>query len=65
LPVGATASFSSSSCTPTCSTTMTIYTTSSTPVGTYNLGISGSEPVSGASASANVTLSVRQRNGRH
>jgi hypothetical protein len=65
LPVGATASFSSSGCTPTCSTTMTIYTTTSTPVGAYNLSISGSEPVSGASVSANVTLSVRQRNGRH
>jgi hypothetical protein len=65
LPAGATASFSSSGCTPTCSTTMTIDTTSSTPVGTYNLSILGSEPVSGASASANVTLSVRQRNGRH
>jgi hypothetical protein len=65
LPVGATASFSSSSCTPTCSTTMTIYTTNSTPVGFYNLSISGSEPVSGASASANIALSVRRWNGKN
>lgn len=60
LPAGATASFSSSSCTPTCSTTMTISTTRSTPASTYNVTVSGSDPISGASAAANVSLTVKR-----
>src|SRR3989454_978338 len=39
LPSGATASFAPTSCVPTCSTTMTISTSTSTPAGTYSITI--------------------------
>ena len=42
LPSGATASFSPTSCKPTCSTTVTINTTASTPTGSSTITITGS-----------------------
>ena len=39
LPTGATGSFSSTACSPTCSTTLTINTLSSTPTGNYTITI--------------------------
>ncbi len=41
LPSGATASFSPVSCNPTCSSTLTITTSSTTPVGTYPITVTG------------------------
>src|SRR5258708_3184890 len=41
LPTAATASFSPTSCNPTCSTTMTVNTTSSTPIGTSSIMVTG------------------------
>lgn len=41
LPSGASASFSPTSCNPTCSSSMTINTSGSTPTGTYNINICG------------------------
>jgi hypothetical protein len=41
LPAGATAVFSRSSCTPTCTSTMTIQTSASTPVGSYPVTVTG------------------------
>src|SRR2546425_460889 len=41
LPSGATAAFSPTACTPTCSSGLTISTTSSTPTGTYTLTVTG------------------------
>src|SRR5438093_1333117 len=41
LPTGATASFSSTSCTPTCSTALTIKTSSTTPTGTSTITVKG------------------------
>ncbi len=42
LPSGATASFSPTSCNPTCSTTATINTTASTPAGSSTITVTGS-----------------------
>src|SRR5262249_4918809 len=42
LPTGATASFSSASCSPTCSSTLTINTNSSTPAGSSNIKVTAS-----------------------
>src|SRR5437762_1050819 len=41
LPTGATAAFSSTSCTPTCSTALTIKTSSTTPTGTSTITVKG------------------------
>lgn len=41
LPTGTTASFSPSSCTPTCSSTLTFTTSTTTPAGTYPVTITG------------------------
>src|SRR5262249_39311927 len=41
LPAGATASFNPAGCSPTCSTTMTINTTASTPVGVSTITVTG------------------------
>jgi Tfp pilus assembly protein PilV len=41
LPIGATASFSASSCTPTCNTTLILSTTLSTQAGTYPITVTG------------------------
>jgi hypothetical protein len=42
LPSGATASFSSTTCSPSCSSTLTINTTGSTPAGNFTITVSGS-----------------------
>lgn len=42
LPSGATANFGPTSCSPTCASTLTIFTLSSTPVGTYPITVTGS-----------------------
>jgi len=61
LPSGASASFSPATCSPTCTTTMTITTTGSTPVGTSNIVVTGT---SGATVrnSAAFTLTVNLLN---
>ena len=41
LPTGATAAFSPTACTPTCSTGLSLSTTASTPTGTYTLTVTG------------------------
>src|SRR5207249_5232121 len=41
LPTGATAAFSPTACTPTCSSGLTISTTSSTPTGTSTITVTG------------------------
>ena len=41
LPSGATASFGSASCTPTCSSLLTVSTSSATPGGSYNIVVAG------------------------
>ncbi|TSC70576.1 MAG: exo-1,4-beta-D-glucosaminidase [Parcubacteria group bacterium Gr01-1014_46] len=52
LPTGATASFSPALCTPTCTTTMTITTTGSTPVGTSNVVVTGTSGATVRNATA-------------
>ena len=42
LPSGASASFSLTSCNPTCSTTLTISTAATTPTGTFSITVTGS-----------------------
>ncbi|MBI2609940.1 fibronectin type III domain-containing protein [Candidatus Giovannonibacteria bacterium] len=57
LPQGASHSFSSTSCTPTCATNLTISTTATTPPGTYNIVVSGTglEGTKSTSFSLNVS----------
>ncbi len=54
LPSGATYSFSPASCNPTCSTTLTISTSATTPAGTYTITITGT----GGSVSKTTILSL-------
>jgi len=56
LPAGVTAAFSAANCTATCSTTLTLATSSSTPTGVFPLMISGTG--SGFAASTTVSLSI-------
>jgi hypothetical protein len=56
LPAGATGTFSPGSCTPSCTTTLTIATASTTPTGTYQVGITGTG--GGSQAATGVTLTV-------
>lgn len=56
LPAGVTATFSSANCYATCSTTLTLATSSTTPTGVFPVIISGTG--SGIAASATVSLSI-------
>ena len=58
LPVGATASFSSSSCNPTCSSTLTINTGGSTPAGTSAITVSAAAGGVTRTTSFNLTVSL-------
>src|SRR5438445_758219 len=58
LPSGATASFSSTSCSPTCSSTMTIATSSTTPAGTYNVVVSATDGTLTRTAGYSLTITV-------
>ncbi|MFZ2763837.1 MAG: type II secretion system protein, partial [Minisyncoccia bacterium] len=55
LPTGASASFTSNPCNPTCSSTLTITTTLATPVGTYTVTVTGSPLSKTAQFSLEVT----------
>jgi len=54
LPTGATASFSPTSCNPTCTTTMTIQTLASTPVGIGTITVTGT----GGGATQTITFNL-------
>ena len=56
LPSGATASFSSTSCTPTCSTVLTVSTSGSTPAGNYPITVTSAG--GGMKHSTAFTLSI-------
>ena len=56
LPSGATGSFSSASCTPTCSTVLNISTTGSTPIGNFSVTINAA--AGGITRSTAFTLTV-------
>jgi Chitobiase/beta-hexosaminidase C-terminal domain/Family of unknown function (DUF6298)/Putative collagen-binding domain of a collagenase len=56
LPAGATASFSSTSCGPTCSSTLTINTTSSTPAGIFPITVTAAG--GGVTKTTNFSLTV-------
>jgi hypothetical protein len=56
LPSGASASFSPTSCNPTCSSTMTIATSSATPTGTYPIAITGTG--GGLTKTTNYSLAI-------
>ena len=56
LPTGATASFSPASCSPSCSTTMTIATSASTPLGSYTVTAIGT--AGGVTRTTPFTLTV-------
>src|SRR5207249_402000 len=58
LPTGATASFSSTSCTPTCSTVLTIKTSSTTPTGTSTLTVTGKGGVVTKTTSFSLTVAA-------
>ncbi len=59
LPAGTTASFSPASCTITCTSTMTLYTASSTPIGNHNIVINAN--AGGISKTTTFSLSVSQQ----
>jgi chitodextrinase len=56
LPSGATASFSPTSCTLNCSTTITINTSSTTPTGTYPITVTGTAGPDSGSTTFNLTV---------
>jgi Chitobiase/beta-hexosaminidase C-terminal domain/Family of unknown function (DUF6298)/Putative collagen-binding domain of a collagenase len=58
LPVGATASFSTASCNPTCSSTLTINTSGSTPAGTSAITVSAAGGGVTRTTSFNLTVSL-------
>src|SRR5882724_2387402 len=58
LPANVTSSFSSSSCSPSCSTILTLQTNSSTPVGTYAINVTGR--AGGATRTTSFNLSISQ-----
>src|SRR3989344_4287816 len=57
LPSGATATFSPTSCTPNCPTTLTISTLSTTPAGTYTITVTGTA-TGGLTKQTTFTLTV-------
>ena len=61
LPGGATASFSSASCNPTCSSTLTINTSGSTPAGTSTITVTGTG--GGVTKTTSFTLTVNSSTG--
>src|SRR5439155_18619201 len=58
LPTGATASFSSTACSPTCSTALTIKTSSTTPTGTSTLTVTGKGGVVTKTTSFSLTVAA-------
>jgi hypothetical protein len=56
LPSGASASFSQKTCSPTCSSLLTIATTASTPTGTYTITVTGSGGEVTKTTSFNLTV---------
>jgi len=63
LPVGVTATFSTTTCTATCSTQLTLSASTAASPGTYSVGLTGTG--GGYSASTTVTLVVTTRNKHH
>ena len=59
LPLGATHSFSSTSCAPTCMTTLTITTATTTPTGSYAITVTGNAAISGLTKTTQFTLTVQ------
>ena len=57
LPSGASSSFSTASCNPSCSSTLTIVTSSSTPTGTFPITVTGSDGSMTHSTSFSLTVS--------
>src|SRR3989454_8294191 len=57
LPSGASTSFSVASCTPACSTTMTLSTATSTPVGQYSITVTGTAGAVSQNTSFTLTVS--------
>jgi hypothetical protein len=57
LPSGATSAFSNVSCNPSCSSTLTINTSGSTPSGTFPINVTGSDGGVSRSSSFNLTVS--------
>src|SRR6266511_1496066 len=58
LPANVTSSFSSSSCSPSCSTILTLQTNSSAPVGTYTITLTGK--AGGVTKNTSFNLSINQ-----
>jgi len=58
LPANVTSSFSTSSCSPSCSTILTLQTNSSTPAGTYTIKVTGK--AGGATKTTSFNLSISQ-----
>jgi len=58
LPTGATASFSFISCSPTCSTTLTIFTSATTPTGTSTIVVSATNGTVSRNSSFILTVSA-------
>ena len=58
LPSGATGAFSSVSCTPTCSSTLTVSTSGSTPAGNYQVSVSASGGGQTRTTSFNLSVSA-------
>src|SRR5439155_2595322 len=58
LPTGASALFSSTACSPTCSTTLTIKTSSTTPTGTSTLTVTGKGGVVTKTTSFSLTVAA-------
>src|SRR6266540_2413754 len=58
LPANVTSSFSSSSCSPSCSTILTLQTNSSAPVGTYTITLTGK--AGGVTRNTSFNLSINQ-----
>lgn len=56
LPPSSTATSSTSNCVPTCSTIVTIYSSSTTPYGFYTFNVLGTDASDSASASFNLTI---------
>ncbi len=60
LPAGATASFSNNPCNPTCSNTLTIAASATTPLGNYDIRVSGSPATTGiGSVTLKLTVNVK------
>jgi hypothetical protein len=64
LPAGVSAAFSPSSCTATCSTTLTLSISATASPGTYNIVVTGTGPDNAPSATILLTITASRRHGK-